>query len=56
MAKLRRCFMDKLTVANILAYIEKNCTEVEEVEEYLWRLLDKIEEDEHTERIFLKEY
>jgi hypothetical protein len=33
--------MDKKTIATILAYIEKNCTEVEEVEEYLWKLLDE---------------
>lgn len=28
-------------VARILAHVEKNCVEVEEVEEYLWQLLDK---------------
>jgi hypothetical protein len=38
--------MEKLTeternvVSKILAYIEKYCTEVEEVEEYLWKMLD----------------
>lgn len=41
--------MDKLTIRKILSHVEKNCTEVEEVEEYLWRLLDKIEEDEYAE-------
>jgi hypothetical protein len=33
--------MDKKTIAKILAYVEKNCGEVEEVEEYLWNLLDE---------------
>lgn len=33
--------MDKKTIATILVYVEKNCTEVEEVEEYLWKLLDQ---------------
>ena len=32
--------MDKNTIAKILAYVEKNCTCVEEVEEYLWHSLD----------------
>jgi hypothetical protein len=32
--------MEKETIAKILAYVEKNCAEVEEVEEYLWKLLD----------------
>jgi hypothetical protein len=38
--------MEKLTeternvVSKILAYVEKYCTEVEEVEEYLWKMLD----------------
>jgi hypothetical protein len=33
--------MDKNTIAKILAYVEKNCTGVAEVEEYLWEQLDK---------------
>ncbi len=33
--------MDKKTIAKILAHVEKYCVEVEEVEEYLWRLLDE---------------
>lgn len=33
--------MDKETIAKILAYVEKHCVEVEEVEEYLWKLLDE---------------
>jgi hypothetical protein len=41
--------MDKETIAKILAHVEKNCVEVEEVEEYLWNLLDKIEEGEYAE-------
>ncbi len=35
--------IEKEIVGKILAYVEKNCTEVEEVEEYLWRLLDEKE-------------
>ena len=33
--------MDKNTIAKILAYVEKNCVEVAQVEEYLWNQLDK---------------
>ena len=33
--------IERKIVAKILAHVEKNCTEVEEVEEYLWKLLDK---------------
>lgn len=33
--------IEREIVGQILAYVEKNCVEVEEVEEYLWRLLDK---------------
>lgn len=36
--------MDKETIAHILAYVEKNCIKVEEVEEYLWKLLDQLED------------
>ena len=32
---------ERKIVASILAYVEKNCTEVEEVEEYLYKILDK---------------
>lgn len=28
-------------VTKILAHVEKYCIEVEEVEEYLWKMLDK---------------
>jgi len=33
--------VEKKTMTKILAHIEKNCTEVEEVEEYLWQQIDK---------------
>jgi hypothetical protein len=38
--------MDKETIAKILAHVEKNCTEVEEVEEYLWQLLEAEESED----------
>ena len=41
--------MVKETISKILAYVEKNCTEVEEVEEYLWELLDEQENKDRKE-------
>lgn len=32
-------------VSGILAHVEKNCAEVEEVEEYLWKILERHDDD-----------
>ncbi|WEG18611.1 hypothetical protein PQ478_09015 [Alkalihalophilus pseudofirmus] len=33
--------LERKLVATILSHVEKNCSEVEEVEDYLWKMLDK---------------
>lgn len=40
--------LDRKTVSRILGHIEKYCTEIENVEELLWNLLDEIDNKKYT--------